>query len=354
MTIEITRKELLQRGAAGATILSLPGLLAACGGGGSGGDEGELKDVLNFSNWELYIDTPSTRKAAGLTGPTTLQQFTTETGIKVNYYEDVNDNPGYFAKVQGRLSRGQGIDRDIIVSTDNDRFLGEYITQRLGAEARQEPHSEHLESHRRAGAPAVRREPRLLTALVLGHGRHRLERGRHRTCDDGHAAARGPQAEGQGRRLELHGRHPGLDHARERRRSGESHRRVVRPSAGRRPEGAGRGPDPALLRQRLRAAAGDGRPRSEHGVVRRHLQSPGAEGQVGNRGAGRDHLDGQHAHSPRRERSHRLDVHELRLRPEDRRPTRARCRLHLGRQGRPRGGCEARSERRRQHARLPD
>jgi spermidine/putrescine transport system substrate-binding protein len=130
MSIEITRKQLLQRGAAGVTVLSLPGLLAACGGGGGGdgGDGGELKDVLNFSNWELYIDTPSTRKAAGLTGPTTLQQFTAKTGIKVNYYEDVNDNSGYFAKVQGRLSRGDGIDRDIIVSTDNDRFLGEYIT----------------------------------------------------------------------------------------------------------------------------------------------------------------------------------------------------------------------------------
>jgi spermidine/putrescine transport system substrate-binding protein len=129
MTTQITRKALLQRGAAGVTVLSLPGMLAACGGGGGdGGDEGELKDVLNFSNWELYIDTPSTRKAAGLTGPTTLQQFTAKTGIKVNYYEDVNDNSGYFAKVQGRLSRGDGIDRDIIVSTDNDRFLGEYIT----------------------------------------------------------------------------------------------------------------------------------------------------------------------------------------------------------------------------------
>ena len=68
---------------------------------------GELKDVLNFSNWALYIDTPSTRKAAGLTGPTTLQQFTAKTGIKVNYYEDVNDNSGYFAKVQGRLSQGR-------------------------------------------------------------------------------------------------------------------------------------------------------------------------------------------------------------------------------------------------------
>jgi len=128
MNPRMTRDELLRRGAAGVTFLSLPSLLAACGGGG-GGDEatGELKDVLNFSNWELYIDTADTRKAAGLTGPTTLEQFTTDTNIKVNYYEDVNSNSEYFATVQGRLRQGQGIGRDIIVSTDNDRFLSTYI-----------------------------------------------------------------------------------------------------------------------------------------------------------------------------------------------------------------------------------
>ncbi len=32
-----TRRQIVQRGAAGVTILSLPGLLAACGGGGGGG-----------------------------------------------------------------------------------------------------------------------------------------------------------------------------------------------------------------------------------------------------------------------------------------------------------------------------
>jgi spermidine/putrescine transport system substrate-binding protein len=129
MNERMTRDQLLRRGAAGLTVLSLPGLLAACGGGGGGGGaDDELKDVLNFSNWELYIDTKQTLKAAGVDKPTTLPQFTNKTGIKVNYYEDVNDNPGYFAKVQGRLARGDGIGRDIMVSTDNDRFLGEYIS----------------------------------------------------------------------------------------------------------------------------------------------------------------------------------------------------------------------------------
>ena len=124
----MTRSELLRRGAAGATMLSLPALLAACGGGGGGGSSSEqLNKVLNFANWPYYIDTPKTLKAAGVDKPTTLQQFTTKTGIKVNYYEEINDNAGYFAKVQGRLSKGEGIGRDILVSTDNDRFLAEYI-----------------------------------------------------------------------------------------------------------------------------------------------------------------------------------------------------------------------------------
>jgi spermidine/putrescine transport system substrate-binding protein len=120
MTTRITRRTLLQRSAAGGAILTLPGLLAACGGGGGGGAEGELKDVLNFSNWELYIDVDK---------PTTLQKFEEQAGIKVNYYEDINDNGEYFAKVQGPLSQGKGIGRDIFVFTDNSRFPGILVNE---------------------------------------------------------------------------------------------------------------------------------------------------------------------------------------------------------------------------------
>ena len=133
MKDDLTRAELLRRGVAGAAALSVPGLLAACGGSsGSGGAASteEVKKVMNFANWPYYIDTPQTLKTAGIDKPTTLKQFEAKTGIKVNYYEEVNDNPGYFAKVQGRLSKGQGIGRDIIVSTDNDRPLGEYISNK--------------------------------------------------------------------------------------------------------------------------------------------------------------------------------------------------------------------------------
>ena len=123
----MTREELMRRGAAAGALLAFPSLLAACGGSSNASGGSEVKHVLNFANWPFYIDTTKSLKAAGVHKPTTLQQFTAKTGINVNYYTEVNSNPEYFAKVQGRLSKGEGIGRDIIVSTDNDRFLAEYI-----------------------------------------------------------------------------------------------------------------------------------------------------------------------------------------------------------------------------------
>jgi len=121
MNPRLTRQELLRRSAAGGALLAFPSLLAACGGSGSSSG-GDVNDVLNFSNWPLYIDVKGKKHP-------TLDQFTAKTGIKVNYFEDINDNGQYFAKVQGPLSQGDGIGRDIIVSTDNDRPLGQYISQ---------------------------------------------------------------------------------------------------------------------------------------------------------------------------------------------------------------------------------
>jgi spermidine/putrescine transport system substrate-binding protein len=120
MNTPITRRQLVQRGAAGITLLSLPGLLAACGGGGGGGAEGGgSSETLRFANWQLYIDVD---EATGKSP--TLQQFTEQTGIEVEYFEEINSNDEYFGKIQGPLSQGQGIDREIIVLTDNSRYPG--------------------------------------------------------------------------------------------------------------------------------------------------------------------------------------------------------------------------------------
>jgi spermidine/putrescine transport system substrate-binding protein len=127
MTTPLTRRQLLQRGAAGATLLSLPALLAACGS--SSGSTGtaaadELKTTLNFANWPLYIDYDEATKKYP-----TLDEFKAKTGITVNYTEDINDNAQYFGKIQGPLSQGRGIGEDIIVLTDNSRFPGLMINK---------------------------------------------------------------------------------------------------------------------------------------------------------------------------------------------------------------------------------
>jgi spermidine/putrescine transport system substrate-binding protein len=132
MNPRLTRNELLRRGAAGGALLAFPSLLAACGGGGGGGGgeaSGELKDVLNFENWPYYMDTKDLLSAQGITAPTTLEQFTEKTGIKVNYYEGIDSNDGYFAKIQGSLAQGDGIGRDIIVATDNSQFPSLYVSE---------------------------------------------------------------------------------------------------------------------------------------------------------------------------------------------------------------------------------
>jgi spermidine/putrescine transport system substrate-binding protein len=127
---QYTRRQLIGRGAAGASVLTLPGLLAACGGGGikAAGSQTsttaikrQLASTLNFSNWPLYIDVDKNKRHA------TLDAFSKKFGVNVNYTEDINDNPSFFGKIQGPLSRGQSIQRDIIVMTDSSGFPGRMI-----------------------------------------------------------------------------------------------------------------------------------------------------------------------------------------------------------------------------------
>jgi spermidine/putrescine transport system substrate-binding protein len=122
-----TRRQLLGRGAAGASVLTLPGLLAACGGGGgiksaskttgTAAVKRQLAKTVNFSNWPLYIDVnEKTKQHPSLAG------FTKKYGVEVKYTEDINDNQSFFGKIQGPLSRGQSVGRDVIVMTDSSGF----------------------------------------------------------------------------------------------------------------------------------------------------------------------------------------------------------------------------------------
>ena len=118
---ELTRRQLLERAALGGAVLTVPGFLAACGGGGkkaattaASGGKKQLAKTLTFSNWPLYIDVNEKTK----THPS-LAKFTKETGVKVKYIEDINDNDEFFGKIEGPLSQRQSIHRDIVVLTDS-------------------------------------------------------------------------------------------------------------------------------------------------------------------------------------------------------------------------------------------
>jgi spermidine/putrescine transport system substrate-binding protein len=121
----MTRRQLLIRaGALGAVGVSLPSLLAACGGSdsdsGSAGSQPSTGSApggaagasgLFFENWPAYID-PTEDGVAG-----TVDRFMEATGIDMRYTEAYNDNNEYFAKIQPLLGRGEPIDPDIIAPT---------------------------------------------------------------------------------------------------------------------------------------------------------------------------------------------------------------------------------------------
>jgi len=118
----LSRRELLRRMGIGAGGLTVSAWMAACGIGGQQnqtaqeGEEDELTTTesngeLNFANWPAYID------KKGGSSPT-LEQFTEETGITVNYKTVINDNLSFFGTIREPLANGQPVDWDLIVVTD--------------------------------------------------------------------------------------------------------------------------------------------------------------------------------------------------------------------------------------------
>ena len=115
----LTRRRILQRGAAGALSASALAYLAACGtdepaGGGDSAEEskaipkGKIGDSLYVANWPLYID--EERSA--------LKSFQQKHGTKIKYVEEINDNTEFFGKVRQQYDQGQSGGRDIHVVTD--------------------------------------------------------------------------------------------------------------------------------------------------------------------------------------------------------------------------------------------
>ncbi|MFM8625365.1 MAG: PotD/PotF family extracellular solute-binding protein [Actinomycetota bacterium] len=110
MPTPMNRREFLIRsGLMGMGAMSLPAILAACGGSDTASDttagSGGGARSLYFENWPAYIDEE------------TVKLFTAATGIKMKYTVAYNDNNEYFAKVQPFLAKGDKIDPDLLAPT---------------------------------------------------------------------------------------------------------------------------------------------------------------------------------------------------------------------------------------------
>jgi spermidine/putrescine transport system substrate-binding protein len=111
-------RESRTRWAVALAVLALALGLAACGddtvGGGREGNVetakgGKATGSLTISNWPGYID-------PGNDG--TVAEFEKETGVKVDYIEDINSNDGFFGKLQPQLEQGESGGRSIFVVAD--------------------------------------------------------------------------------------------------------------------------------------------------------------------------------------------------------------------------------------------
>ena len=96
----MTRRQFLARsGALGAMGLSLPALLAACGGGDSAG--GAESTTVAFDNWPLYID-PTEGTSLG-----TVDRLAEATGLTLNYSEGQHEHNEHLAKIHTLPGNGK-------------------------------------------------------------------------------------------------------------------------------------------------------------------------------------------------------------------------------------------------------
>jgi len=70
-----------------------------------------IAGTVSWANWPVYIDTANGKYP-------TIDQFTSETGIAVQYHEDINDNSEFFGKIQPDLQAGRSTGYDLITPSD--------------------------------------------------------------------------------------------------------------------------------------------------------------------------------------------------------------------------------------------
>ena len=110
---QFSRRAVVGAAGAGATALAL----AACAPAGvtaptAAADNSAADPLINWGNWAAYLDENANGEHP------TLTAFEAETGIKVNYMVDVDDNNSFYGKIRDQLALGQDVGYDAVCFTD--------------------------------------------------------------------------------------------------------------------------------------------------------------------------------------------------------------------------------------------
>ncbi len=126
-TSSVSRRGLLRGAGLAGLGLGAPALLSACGTKAAkqtaqscvSKDVSSTQKTLHFSNWPLYIDEKKVKQGGKkVTVYPSLKTFEKDTGIKVDYVTDVNDNAEFFGVVRNQLAACEPTGRDIFTLTD--------------------------------------------------------------------------------------------------------------------------------------------------------------------------------------------------------------------------------------------
>jgi spermidine/putrescine transport system substrate-binding protein len=131
----ITRRDVLRRGVSlGLGLPSLAALVAACSAEAPTGgaertsasasgfpwDDQEVAGRLDFANWPYYIDAKQGERPS-------LEAFTKETGIEINYKPVINGNAQFFASIEPALSAGDPTGWDLMILTGGSPEVAKLI-----------------------------------------------------------------------------------------------------------------------------------------------------------------------------------------------------------------------------------
>lgn len=108
---QLSRRQLFRSAGLGAAALGTASLAACAGSSGPGDGSG---GTVRWANWTYYLDYD---ESAG-TWPT-LDDFMKQTNIRVEYFEDIDDNMTFIAKIKDQLQLAQDTGYDVFTLTDS-------------------------------------------------------------------------------------------------------------------------------------------------------------------------------------------------------------------------------------------